>query len=54
MDYLMLRLIEIYGRVFGEPSEDPRALVVSIGSNATRSSAEVFVGSLVFSGSWSG
>jgi hypothetical protein len=39
---------EDYERIFGEPPEDPRAITISIDSNDTHSTAESFIGPIVF------
>jgi len=39
---------EDYARIFGETPDDPKAIAISIDSNETHSSAESFMGSIVF------
>jgi hypothetical protein len=39
---------EDYATIFGEPPEDPRAITISIDSNDTHSTAESFIGPIVF------
>ena len=41
-------VVEDYQRIFGEPPEAPRAITISIDSNDTHSTAESFIGSIVF------
>jgi Protein of unknown function (DUF3047) len=43
-------VVEDYQRVFGEPPEDPRAITISIDSNDTHSTAESFMGPIIFRG----
>jgi hypothetical protein len=39
---------EDYAKIFGESPDDPRAITISIDSNDTRSTAESFIGPIVF------
>ncbi len=39
---------EDYARIFGESAEDPRVITISIDSNDTHSTAESFIGPIVF------
>ncbi|MGE5304670.1 MAG: DUF3047 domain-containing protein [Alphaproteobacteria bacterium] len=39
---------EDYAKIFGESPDDPRAITISIDSNDTRSTAESFMGPIVF------
>ncbi|HEY7219913.1 MAG TPA: DUF3047 domain-containing protein [Candidatus Binatia bacterium] len=37
-----------YAKIFGEPPDDPKAITISIDSNDTHSTAESFIGPIVF------
>jgi len=42
---------EDYRKAFGEDPEDPRAIAISIDTNDTHSTAEAFLGPIVFTSS---
>ncbi len=41
-------VVEDYTKIFGEPPEDPKVITISIDSNDTHSTAESFIGPILF------